>query len=148
MDQGLVGLFISKKRKEKGLTQKQLADKLFISEKTISKWECGNGLPEVSLMLPLCEILEISVNELLSGKEIDEKNYIENAEENLLRILKEKEESKKKLAISFSIAVIGALVMTVMILISIIVNNDSIKIFLILFGIVTFIICFINAYIK
>lgn len=145
MDQGLIGLFISKKRKEKGLTQKQLADKLFISEKTISKWECGNGLPEISLMLPLCEILEISVNELLSGKEINEQNYMENAEENLLRILKEKEESRKKLVISFSIAVIGSLVMTVMILVSLIINNDSIKLFLILFGIVTFLLCFINA---
>ena len=62
MDQIKIGKFIAQMRKEKKLTQRNLADELCISDKTISKWECGKGLPEVSLMLPLCEILEISVN--------------------------------------------------------------------------------------
>lgn len=69
MDQKLIGEFISTKRKEKGLTQKELADKLRISEKTISKWETGHGLPEVSNMQPLCNELDITVTELLNGKE-------------------------------------------------------------------------------
>ena len=68
MDQLKTGKFIAEMRKSKGLTQKQLADALLISDKTVSKWECGNGLPEVSLMLPLCEILGITVNELITGK--------------------------------------------------------------------------------
>lgn len=67
MNQEIIGKFISKERKNKNLTQKELADKLNISEKTISKWECGKGLPEVSLMQPLCKELNITVNELLNG---------------------------------------------------------------------------------
>ena len=76
MDQVKIGQFIKAVRKEKSLTQREVAEKLNISEKTVSKWETGNGLPEVSLMLPLCELLEISVNELLSGERLDEKRYI------------------------------------------------------------------------
>ena len=59
MDQGKIGVFIAQMRKEKKYTQRQLADLLGISDKTISKWECGNGLPEVSLMIPLCDALDI-----------------------------------------------------------------------------------------
>ncbi len=68
MDQVKIGKFISQMRKEKGLTQKQLGEELLISDKTVSKWETGKGMPEVSLMLPLCEKLGINVNELLTGK--------------------------------------------------------------------------------
>lgn len=73
MDQIKTGKFIANMRREKQLTQLQLADKLFIINKAVSKCECGNGMPDVSLMLPLCEILEISVNELLCGERLDEK---------------------------------------------------------------------------
>ena len=68
MNQEKIGKFISKERKNKNLTQKELADKLNISEKTISKWECGKGLPEVSLMQPLCKEIDITVTELLNGE--------------------------------------------------------------------------------
>ena len=67
MDQLKIGRFIAVERKRQGLTQRQLAEQLSISDKTISKWECGKGLPEVSLMLPLCKALQIGVNDLLSG---------------------------------------------------------------------------------
>ena len=67
MDQMRIGKFIAESRKALGLTQRQLAYTLDISDKTVSKWECGKGLPEVSLMLPLCRTLGISVNEMLSG---------------------------------------------------------------------------------
>ena len=70
MDQIRIGRFIAQCRKTGGLTQRQLADGLGISDKTVSKWECGNGLPEVSLMLPLCEALGITVNDLLSGERV------------------------------------------------------------------------------
>ena len=70
MDQIIIGKFIASERKRKGYTQRQLADLLQISDKTISKWERGNGFPEVSLLLPLCRELDITVNELLSGERL------------------------------------------------------------------------------
>ena len=75
MDQARIGKFIAEMRKAKRLTQRQLADALAISDKTVSKWECGKGLPEVSLMLPLCEALEITVNDLLSGERVSGTDY-------------------------------------------------------------------------
>ena len=97
MDQIKTGKFIAECRKEKGLTQSRLAEMLLISDKTVSKWECGKGLPEVSLMLPLCEILEISVNELLCGEKLDTSEYKNKAEELLMDFMKEREENKKKI---------------------------------------------------
>ena len=97
MDQQKTGQFIAQMRKEQGLTQRELAEKLMISDKTVSKWECGNGLPEVSLMLPLCEILEINVNELLSGKRLQSSEYQRNAEDNLMKLINEKEHAKRSL---------------------------------------------------
>lgn len=88
MDQIKIGQFIAKMRKEKNYTQRQLADILGISDKTVSKWETGNGLPEVSLMMPLCETLNISVNELLSGERLVDTDYKNKAEENMMNLLK------------------------------------------------------------
>ena len=100
MNQIKTGQFIAQIRKEKGMTQTQLADKLFISNKTVSKWETGRGMPEISLMLPLCEELGINVNELLTGERIPERNYIEKAEENMMNLVHEAQESKKKIILS------------------------------------------------
>ena len=100
MDQIKIGQFIKTCRKEKGLTQREVAEKLNISEKTVSKWETGNGLPEVSLMLPLCELLAISVNELLSGERLDEKRYVEKAEQNIITLMDEKAQAKMKLILA------------------------------------------------
>ena len=75
MDQIKIGKFICEVRKEKNLTQRQLADILSISDKTISKWECGKGLPEVSLMIPLCDALQITVNDLLTGERVSNIDY-------------------------------------------------------------------------
>lgn len=104
MDQIKTGKFIAQMRKEHGLTQTQLADKLLISNKTVSKWETGKGMPEVSLMLPLCEALGINVNELLTGEKIPTENYKEKAEENMMNLIKEAQESRKKIIISAVIA--------------------------------------------
>lgn len=94
MNQEKIGKFISVERKNNNLTQKQLADKLSLSEKTISKWECGKGLPEVSLMQPLCKELNISVNELLNGTK-DKKE-----DKAIIEYLKyEKKKSKNKIII-------------------------------------------------
>lgn len=90
MDQIIIGKFIASERKRKGYTQRQLADLLQISDKTISKWERGNGFPEVSLLLPLCRELDITVNELLSGERVSEedyqKDYQQKAEENMVKM--------------------------------------------------------------
>lgn len=110
MDQVKIGKFISQMRKEKGLTQKQLDEELLISDKTVSKWETGKGMPEVSLMLPLCEKLGINVNELLTGERIPEEDYKKKAEENIMNIMREKEESIKKViieAVAFVITVLA-----------------------------------------
>ena len=80
MDQIKTGKFIADERKKKGYTQRQLAEQLGISDKTISKWERGNGFPEISLLLPLCNELDLSVNELLTGERISETEYREKAE--------------------------------------------------------------------
>ncbi len=87
MDLISIGKFISEQRKLKGYSQVELANKLNISNKTISKWERGNGFPDVSLLLPLCEELDISVNELLSAKKLQESEYHERAEENLIQVI-------------------------------------------------------------
>ena len=84
MDQIRSGRFIAEERKKKGYTQRQLAEKLNISDKTISKWECGNGFPEVSLLLPLCEELGITVNDLLSGELVSGEDYQKKAEDNMV----------------------------------------------------------------
>ena len=95
MDLKVIGEFIKQQRKAKGLTQVELAEKLFVSEKTISKWECGNGFPDTSLILPLCKELDISANELLSGKKLTSEEYQIQAENNLLTLKSQQEQSHK-----------------------------------------------------
>lgn len=95
MDQIKSGKLIAEERKKQGLTQKQLADKLNISDKTVSKWECGNGFPELSLITPLCSELDISVNELLSGERIADEEYKEKAEENIMKFINKKSREEK-----------------------------------------------------
>ncbi|MEG1886687.1 MAG: helix-turn-helix transcriptional regulator [Oscillospiraceae bacterium] len=84
MNQVKIGKFIATCRKEKKLTQFQLAEKLNITDRAISKWETGKSMPDPSIMLELCEILNITVNELLTGEKLNMENYKENAEKNLL----------------------------------------------------------------
>lgn len=104
MDQIKIGRFIAEERKNKGYTQRQLADILGISDKTISKWERGNGFPEVSLLLPLCKQLEITVNELLTGERVSRDEYQKKAEENIMNLVRETQESKKKIILSAMVA--------------------------------------------
>lgn len=106
MDQIQIGKFIAESRKSRNLTQRQLADALSISDKTISKWECGKGLPEVSLMLPLCAALDITVNDLLSGERVSVIDYPKKAEANMMNLMKENEENRKRMALSIITGVI------------------------------------------
>ena len=83
MDQIKIGKFIAKCRKEHGFLQKDIAARLGISEKTVSKWECGNGLPEVIYMEPLCQILGITVNELLAEETIPILELLSNRQQKI-----------------------------------------------------------------
>lgn len=104
MNQEKTGAFIAQLRKESNMTQVQLADELGVTNKAISKWKNGNGFPEVSLLLPLCIELEITVNELLSGERVSEDDYRKKAEENMVNLVKEAQESKKKIILSTMVA--------------------------------------------
>ena len=97
MDQIKIGKFIAECRKKNNLTQMQLAEKLNITDRAISKWENGKAMPDSSIMLELCQELKISVNELLNGEMIDMEDYNENAEKKLLEMVKQKEEADKRL---------------------------------------------------
>ena len=118
MDQIKIGKFISETRKTLGITQRQLADALYISDKTVSKWECGKGLPEVSLMLPLCEELHITVNELLTGEKIEETEYKKKAEENMMNLVQENQENRKRMALSVICGVITVIAVAALVVIA------------------------------
>ena len=97
MDQVKIGKFIAERRKKANLTQMQLAQKLNITDRAVSKWETGKAMPDTSIMLELCEVLDISVNDLLCGEVVTMDNYDKELEKNLLEALKQKEESDKQL---------------------------------------------------
>ena len=97
MDQIKIGKFISERRKLAGLTQMQLAEMLGITDRAVSKWETGRALPDSSIMLELCGILKITVNDLLCGEVINMDNYNKETEKQLLNMVKEKEESDRRL---------------------------------------------------
>lgn len=118
MEQIKIGKFIAKMRKEKNMTQKQLADALYISNKTVSKWECGKGLPEVSLMLPLCEVLQITVNDLLTGARVSEVDYQKKAEKNMMDLIRKNEENKKQQILSIICGVISIIAVCSLIVIA------------------------------
>ena len=89
MDQEKIGKFIAKLRKEKNMTQQELADKLGITDRAVSHWENGRRLPDYSLLKELCNILSISINELFSGEKISDENYKKKSDENLMNALKD-----------------------------------------------------------
>ncbi|MBO6127887.1 MAG: helix-turn-helix domain-containing protein [Pseudobutyrivibrio sp.] len=88
------GSFISEMRKDKGLTQKQLADQVGVSDKAVSRWETGKGLPDTSIMPELCNALNININELLSGERLDVEAYSGKAEEIMVSLVKDVQENK------------------------------------------------------
>ena len=95
MNQESIGKFIASLRKEKKMTQQDLANKLGVTDRAVSNWENGRRLPDYSLLKDLCDTLSISVNELLSGEKIKKENYIEKSEENLIYLRKQIDKRKK-----------------------------------------------------
>ena len=110
MDLKITGAYIAQKRKEKQLTQLELATKLNISEKTVSKWECGNGFPDTSLILPLCENLSITANELLSGKDLATSEYVGQAEKNLVELKSNYQKNNKLMFFTEFVIIILSLI--------------------------------------
>ena len=102
-----IGKFIADCRKEKKLTQEQLAEKLYITDRAVSKWERGISLPDADKMLELCKILDINVNELLNGEKIDMKDYNQKTEELLLEMAKQEELKNKKIMTNMWVLVIS-----------------------------------------
>ena len=111
MDQIAIGKFISECRKEKHLTQAQLAERLGVTDRAVSKWETGRSMPDASIMLELCEQIGITVNDLLNARRIDMENYKEIAEKTMLEMREREERTAKKL-LSYEI-VIGVVCMMV-----------------------------------
>ena len=136
MDYNKIGNFILTERKTKKLTQAKLAEKLFVSEKTISKWENGNGIPDTNTLPKLCEIFEITINELLNGERFSAENYENKAENIMLELQKTKEETNKKLLrLEIAIAILGILFSFTMVFIaSFIPMADWIRIVLIVYA--------------
>ena len=105
MDQIKIGKFISECRKEKGYTQVKLAEKLGITNRAVSKWETGKSLPDASVMIELCELLGINVNELLTGEKVSAENYKRKAEENMVEMVKKSKKSKAEMIITLLIII-------------------------------------------
>ena len=97
MNQQKIGSFIAACRKEQGLTQAVIAERLGITDRAVSKWETGRSLPDASLMLALCEALKINLNELFSGERLDTTAYKDRAEVNMIELKKQEERTNKRL---------------------------------------------------
>lgn len=111
MNQEKIGTFIADMRKNQGMSQKQLADMVGVTDKSVSKWECGKSMPEISKMEPLCDALHININELLSGERLSEAVYLQKAEENMLDLI---HESEVKVNQTNSISVIMMIVLSIL----------------------------------
>ena len=142
MDQIRIGKFIQERRKEKRLTQSELAEKLDVTDRAVSKWENGNCIPDASNIQELCKILNITINDLFSGCVVDMRDNEKKLEENLLEMIKIKEQRDKELLILETfIGVIVSMIMFLCIMIASFVQMDNwIRIVLIVFGIIPFVI--------
>lgn len=140
MDQIKIGKFIASCRKEQGMTQTVLAEKLGISDRAVSKWETGKSMPDSGIMLELCELLKINVNELLSGEHITMEDYNTKSEEVILGLKSENEKYAKRLLRSEAyIVVVGVAASLAMIIAGTIIalkngENDPLAIVLIVSG--------------
>ena len=142
MDQIKIGRFIAECRKKEKLTQMQLAEMLNVTDRAVSKWECGKSMPDTAIMLSLCEILKINVNDLLCGEVVTVDNYNKKLENNLLELAKQKEESDKRLL--FLEIVTGTLAVVIMLALCMVASfvemSEWLRILLIVIGLLPLII--------
>lgn len=126
MEQQKIGKFILELRKQRGFTQKELAERIGVSDKTISKWECGNSIPDTTYLESLCKSLNISVNELLSGQCLSGENYSKKAEENIVALMKENENNKKESIIP---VLAGGVLIVMSLLTLVIADGEGLQVF-------------------
>ena len=142
MDQVKIGRFIAEKRKAAGLTQSQLAERLNITDRAVSKWETGRSLPDSSIMLELCAVLKITVNDMLSGEVVTVDNYNRELENKLIETLRQKEQADKRLlALEIFIGILVTLILLALVAVAAFVQLENwLRIVLIVTGFVVFLI--------
>ena len=119
MDQEKIGKFILKLRKDKKMTQQELADKLNVTDRAVSHWENGRSIPDVSLFKSICEVFDISVNELITGEKLSKEKLIKQSDENIINTLKDSDKHKRKSKSIITILIIGIIILLIAILIGI-----------------------------
>jgi transcriptional regulator with XRE-family HTH domain/DNA-directed RNA polymerase subunit RPC12/RpoP len=137
MNQVKIGQFIAERRKSINLTQFQLAEKLGVTDRAVSKWETGRAMPDSSIMLELCALLKISVNDLLTGEIVTMENYNKELENKLLEMVKEKERKDKQLlTLEFVIGILSIVVLFIPIIIGAFlpIEQDWIRILIVFSG--------------
>ncbi len=137
MNQVKIGMFIAERRKTAGLTQSALAEKLGVTDRAVSKWERGKSLPDASIMLDLCSILNITVNDLLSGEVVLVDNYNKELENKLLEMVKEKEQKDKHLlTLEWVIGILSCIVLFVPVIVSAVapIEQDWVRVVILLSG--------------
>ena len=144
MDQVKIGKFIAERRKANGLTQAELAERLSITDRAVSKWENGRSMPDSSIMLALCKELKISVNDLLNGEVVDMESYNEKVEKQLLEVIKQKEEADRRLlALEWVVGILSVIVLIVPIIIAAYVQmEDWLRVLLVFSGFIPCIVGF------
>ena len=148
MDQVKIGKFIAQRRRDVGLTQMQLAEKLDITDRAVSKWETGRSLPDSAIMLELCDVLKITVNDLLCGEVVTMENYNKELENNLLEMVKEKEQADRRLLkMEVLIGILSCVVMFVPIFIGALapIEKDWVRLMVVLSGLIPGVIGFLVA---
>lgn len=140
MDQIKIGKFIQERRRNIGITQSELAEKLYVTDRAVSKWENGICIPDASNIIQLCKLLDITINDLYSGKIVDMKDNEKLLEKNLLEMAKAKEEKDKQLlSLEWIIGYISSITFITLILVASYVEMELwIKILLITLGIFIF----------
>ena len=140
MDQVKIGKFIAECRRKTNLTQMQLAEKLNITDRAISKWETGKSLPDSSIMLELCDVLGISVNDLLCGEVVTMDNYNKELENNLLEMIKQKELADKRLlSVEVFVGITATIVLFALIFVAAFIQMETwLKVSLIVFSFILF----------
>lgn len=143
MDQVKIGKFIAEQRKLKKITQSQLAEKLNITDKAVSKWERGISMPDSGIMIELCEILSISVNDLLNGEIVQMEDYNKKMEEKLLEMVKEKQQKDKHLfVLEWAIGILSILILFIPIMLGALlpIEKEWIRLVIVFSGFIPFII--------
>lgn len=142
MNQAKIGKFIAECRKRNNLTQRQLAEILNITDRAVSKWETGKSMPDSSIMLDLCNVLKITVNDLLSGEVVIMDHYNEKLEKNLIEMIRQKELADKRLlSLEIVIGIFSSLILFSLVFVASFVQMaDWLRILLIILGFIPFII--------